>query len=132
MAIDLAVDHAEVFEVLRLRELVVDRVVVRADVVDRMRARHVQHAPLAQQLVDGHADQERRLADAVSRDHHPQIAGAEAAVQALLEQPQRAARVQESSLQKILRSYGLRSLSARCAKPAIHRRRARAWSRTPS
>jgi hypothetical protein len=47
----------------------------------------VEHAARAQQLVDGHAHLEGRLADAVAREDDAEVAGTETSVEALLEQP---------------------------------------------
>ena len=94
LTIDLCVQLAAVLEMRRGRQLLEDRVVVGAHVGHRMIEADVQHAARAQQLVERHADQERRLADPVPGEHDAQVADPEAAVQTLLEQPQRAARVQ--------------------------------------
>ena len=99
VAVDLGVQRAAVLQVRRSRQLLEDRVVVGAHVGHRMVEGDVQDAARAQQLVEGDADQEGGLADAVAGQHDAQVPDPEAAVQALLEQAQRAPRVQKLLVQ---------------------------------
>ena len=109
VAVDVDVHRRFVFEMRRGGELFEDGVVVGADVGDRVVHRDVEHVAGAEQLVERHPHQHRALADAVTREHDAHVAGAESPVQPLLEEPQRASRVQEFSVQAI-------TLPCRCSR----------------
>ena len=67
----------------------------------------MEHVAAAQQVVEGDADQAGRLADAAAREQQPEVSLAEAAVEPLLEQPERAPRVQELAVHARAQSSSL-------------------------
>jgi len=61
---------------------------------------YVEHVSGAEQLVESDADEDRALADSVSRQDDADVAGAEPSVETLLQQPERAPGIQELSIQR--------------------------------
>src|SRR5262245_21149135 len=85
---------------VRRGEIREDLVVELADVIHRLADVDVQHLFAAHEVVERDPDEEGALPDAVTRDDDTDVAAAEAAVDGILEHPERAAFVQLFSMHR--------------------------------